>query len=288
MSVDLLQEKIRKCKTPAMVELAMEKSWIPEAYLQAHGGEVPAAWNAYCRELLEAMKELIPAVRFSLGSCAVRGAAGVQALENTMRTAKELGYFVVLDAPQLLSSADAQSLAEAWKERLCCDAMVVTPWLGSDVIRPLAAACKEGKVLFVVARSANKTAFELQDLLTGSRHVHVAAMDLVNRHGEAMIGKYGYSQVGALVGATAVNVIKSLRTKYGKAFLLVDGSDYSGANAKNCSYAFDKFGRGAIVCAGSSIIGAWAEEGASQDAVEAAVQAIGRMKKNLGRYVTIL
>lgn len=287
MSVDLLQEKIRKCKNPSMVELAMEKSLIPEAFLQAHG-DIPGAWDAYCRVLLEALKDTVPAVRFSLDSCAVCGAAGVQALEDMMALAKELGYYVVMDAPQLLSPSAAQNMAEVWKQRLCCDALVVSPWLGSDILRPLASVCKEGRAVFTVVRSANKSASELQDLLTGSRHVHVAAMDLVNRHGETLIGKYGYSQMGALVGATAPNVIKSLRAKYSRAFLLVDGSDYSGANAKNCSYAFDKFGRGAVVCMGSSVMGAWAEEGAPEDAVEAAKQAALRMKMKLTRYVTVL
>ena len=287
MSVDLLQEKIRKYKNPSMVELTMEEGWIPCAWLEAHGN-LPNAWRAYCRALLEALKDTVPAVRFSLGSCSVQGVEGIQAMEELMGFARELGYYVVLEAPQLLSAAAAKNLASAWKRRLCCDAMVVSPWLGSDVLRPLAEVCKEGKALFVVARSANKSASELQDLLTGSRHVHVAAMDLVNRHGESAVGKFGYSQMGALVGATTGNVIKTLRTKYSKVFFLIDGIDLSFGNFKNASAAFDKFGRGAIVCAGSSVVAAWAEEGAPEDPMEAAVQAAVRMKKNLTRYVTVL
>lgn len=287
MSVDLLQEKIRKCKNPSMVELAMESTLIPKAYLGAQGS-LPDAWSAYCRALLEALKETVPAVRFSLGGCAVYGAEGLRALEEVMACAREKGYYVVLDAPELLSPAAARNLADMWKQRLCCDAMVVSPWLGSDVLRPLAALCKEGRAVFAVVRSANKSAFELQDLPTGSRQVHVAAMDLVNRHGETLIGKYGYSQMGALVGATAGNVIKSLRTKYAKSFLLLDGIDASHGNFKNASYAFDKFGRGAIVCAGRSVTAAWAEEGAPEDPFQAARKAALRIRKNLTSYVTVL
>jgi len=72
-------------------------------------------------------------------------------------------------------------------------------------------------------------------------------------------------------------------------FLMIDGFDYSGANAKNCSYAFDKLGHGAIACAGGMITAAWKEEkAAEEDAVVLAAQAAERMKKNLTRYVTIL
>lgn len=287
MSVDLLQEKIRRCKNPVMVELAMERRLIPEVYLQTHGS-LPDAWGAYCRAIVEVLKETVPAVRFSLGSCALQGAEGLRALEELLVFSREQGYYVVLDAPELLSSSAAADLADMWKQRLCCDALVVSPWLGSDVLRPLASVCGEDKAVFAVVRSVNRSAYELQDLLSGSRHVHVAAMDLVNRHGETLIGKYGYSRMGALVGAASANVIKTLRGKYSRAFFLIDGIELSHGNFKNASLAFDKFGRGAIACAGSSVMAAWTEEGAPEDPVEAARQAVVRIKKNLTRYVTVL
>ncbi len=282
MSVDLLQEKIRKCKNPTMVELAMDEELIPQAYLQ---GSIPGGWEAYCRELLDALKETVPAVRLGLGCSVIYGAEGVRAVENIASYAKELGYYVVMDAPELLSAAAAFNIAAFWPN---CDALVVSPWLGSDILKPLTANCQNGKALFTVVRSGNKSASELQDLLTGSRHVHVAAMDLVTRHGESLIGKYGYSQMGAQVGATAANAIKNLRAKYPKVFLLVNGIDLAHGNFKNGSYAFDKFGRGAIACAGADIMAAWAEENAPEDPMEAAVQAANRIRKNLTRYVTVL
>ncbi len=282
MSVDLLQEKIRKCKNPTMVELAMDGALIPKGYLQ---GDIPAAWIVYTKELLAALKETVPAVRLSLGSSVIYGPSGVQAVQELAGYARELGYYVVMDAPELLSAAAAKNLASHWPD---CDALVVSPWLGSDVLKPLAERCKEGKAVFTVVRSGNKSASELQDLLTGSRHVHVAAMDLVTRHGENLIGKYGYSQLGAQVGANAANAIKNLRMKYPRAFLLINGVDLTRGNFKNGSYAFDKFGRGAIACAGGDIVAAWAEEGAPENPIDAAVQAAIRIKKNLTRYVTVL
>lgn len=286
MSVDLLQEKIRKLKNPSMIELAMEQALVPQSYIQAHGS-FAAGWSAYCRELLDACKETVPAVRLSVGSCSAHGAAGLQAMEGVLAKAKELDYYVVLDVPQMLSPVAAKSCAAMFAES-GADGAVICPWLGSDVLRPFAQLGKEGKSVFTVVRSGNKTAFELQDLLSGSRLVHVAAADLVNRHGESLCGKFGYSQMAALVGATVPNTIKSLRAKYSRMFFLVGGLEYSGANFKNCSYAFDKYGRGAVVCAGSSVMGAWSEDGAPADPVEAAVQAADRMKKNLSRYISIL
>ncbi len=141
----------------------------------------------------------------------------------------------------------------------------------------------------MIVRSPNKSAAEIQDLLTGSRHVHIAAADLVSRNGTETIGKCGYSQICALASAGNASSLKNLRAKYSRMFLLVDGLDYPSGNAKNCSNAFDKFGHGAIVCAGPSVTAAWKEaETDGRDFLEQAKLAAERMKKNITRYITVL
>ena len=149
---------------------------------------------------------------------------------------------------------------------------------------------KEGKKdLYCVVRTSNKSAPEIQDLLSGSRLVHLAAADQINRFGAELTGKFGYARVGVMAGANSADSLKNLRTKYPRLFLLVDDMDYSGCNAKNCSYAFDKFGHGAAVCAGPTITMAWKNaQSDGSDYLEQALAAAERMKKNLTRYITIL
>ena len=89
-----------------------------------------------------------------------------------------------------------------------------------------------------------------------------------------------------MAGASSGDSLRALRSKYSRLFLLLDGYDYPNANAKSCSYAFDKLGHGAAACAGESILTAWKD--AEGDWAELAVAAAERMKKNLNRYVTIL
>ena len=138
-------------------------------------------------------------------------------------------------------------------------------------------------------RTSNKSAPEIQDLLTGTRLVHAAAADLVNRFGADNTGKFGYARVSAVAGANSAESLRNLRTKYPRLFLLVDDMDYSGCNAKICSNAFDKFGHGAAAIAGTSITCAWKQnESDGRDFVEQALAAAERMKKNLTRYTTVL
>lgn len=292
MSVDILQEKIRKTKNPSMLELAMPICDLPPQIAEG-AGTAAAAYGRFCRELLAGLKGAVPAVRVSFAAFALLGAEGLTELTATLKYAAEMGYYVALDAPEILSPAAAKLTAEAvWSgdSSFLCDGLIVSGYLGSDVIKPFLPYCKEGKKdLFVVARTANRSAPELQDLLSGSRLVHTAAADHVNRYGADTAGKFGYTRVGILAAASSAESLRSLRMKYPRLFLLLDGYDYPNANAKNCACAFDKFGHGAVACGGTAITCAWKQaESDGRDYLDQAMDAALRMKRNLTRYVTIL
>jgi orotidine-5'-phosphate decarboxylase len=290
MSVDRLQEKIRKLKNPTVVEFDFTKEHIPPAFLEADSF-FPSVFEIYSKALLDGLKDLVPAVRFSLNRAAVYGAEGIISLKELLRYASKLGYYVLLDAPASMSLADAQLAADnlftdEWK----FDGLVVTAYIGSDAIRPYVQKLEDTKrSVFVVTRSSNKSCQELQDLLTGSRLVYQAMADVVNRFAQGSTGRSGYGPVASVAAANAPEALRILREKYKYQFLLVEGYDAPNANAKNCANSFDKLGHGAAVCAGTSVTGAWLEDPwVAQEYMQAAQEAVQRMKKNLTRYVTIL
>ena len=286
MSVDTLQEKIRKSKNPTMLELYPDFDQLPSRFEQTAAG-----YAQYAQALLAALKDTVPAIRVSFGGFALLGAAGMEAMTEVLSTAKKLGYYVVLDAPELMNVRAASLTAEALLGKdsaFPCDGLIIGAYPGSDVVKPFLDYCREGKKdIFVVARTANKSAPELQDLLSGGRLVHVAAADHVNRYGAETAGKFGYTRVGIMAAASSSASLKELRGKYPKLFMILDGADYPNANAKNCANAFDKFGHGAVAVVGSSVTAAWKQEDGA-DELEAALASVNRMKKNLNRYITIL
>ena len=291
MSIDILHEKVRKLKNPSVVDLSIKPDCIPGHLLEEEGNFL-AAYKRFCTELMTALKGNVPAVRFSMNCFALLGPEGLSALDSLLREAKEQGFYVFLDAPQILSPWDADRIAETifGDGRYACDALIISPYIGSDAIKPFVPYCKNDlKDLFVVLRSPNKSAADLQDLMAGSRLVHQAAADLVNRFGASMEGKCAYSRIGGVVSAGNANSILNIRNGYRSMYLLVDGLDYPSGNHKNCSHAFDQFGFGAVACAGPSVTAAWKEtESDGKDYVECAVQAAERMKKNLLRYISVL
>lgn len=286
MSVDILQEKIRKMKNPSVLELALPLNEMPPQFERNAQG-----YGAFCCELLEALKNQICAVRVSF--CAFSLIDGLGELKRVLAAARNLGWYVLLDAPEIHSPMMAQYTADILlgeESAFPCDGLVISAYGGSDLIKPFLPFCKKQKKdIFVVARTANKSAPELQDLLCGTRLVHEAAADHVNRHIAGTEGKCGYARVGIVAAASSSGSLRTLRSKYSRLFFLLDGLDYPNANAKNCSFAFDKFGHGAAACGGVSILCAWKQaESDGSDYLDHALAAAERMRKNLTRYVTIL
>lgn len=291
MSIDVLQEKIRKLKTPIVVDFAMCSQQIPPSFRD--GKNALESYQDYCGALLEGLQDVVPAVRFSLGQFAMLSPEGVKSLGKLLRQAKELGYYVLLDSAEILTPWDAECVAQACfdeEAHLPCDGLILSPFIGSDAIKPFLPYCTEGKKAVLVAtRTPNKSAAELQDLLTGSRHLYNAVADMVGRFDNSRMSRSGYSGVGALVAATSGDSIAELRGKYKSLFLLVDGWDYTGANAKNCSMAFDRLGHGAVLSVGPYITGAWnGEETDGSDYLEQAKLAVEGLKKKLARHVTVM
>lgn len=291
MSIDKLQEKIRKMKSPLAVDFAIVPSHIPPHILEEEKTFVDA-YKRFCLELLDGLKETVPAVRFDFGAFALMGADGLIALEEVLKFAKNCGFYVLLEGVEALSAQSAQRAAEilfsdtcSW----CFNGLIISAYIGSDGIRPYVNKLKEtGKSLFVVARTANRSAPETQDLLTGTRLAHVAKTDIVNRFCEPLVGRCGYSQVAVVAAASSADSLRVLRSKFKSVFLLLDGCDYPNANMKNCSNAFDALGHGALACAGTSVTAAWKEAECPDDYVQEAVQSALRLKKNISRYITVL
>lgn len=290
MSVDRLQDRIRKRKNPCVVRLSMVRSHVPESFTE-QGQSFPVAWESYCKQLLDALKEHVPAVRLSVNQASGYGPEGLIALKEVARYASKSGYYVLLDAPAAMDAGEACIHAEnltsgSW----CFDGLVVTAYIGSDAIRPYAEALQEqDKALFVLTKSYNRSCQEIQDLRTGSRLVYQAMADVVNRFSQGATGRSGYSAVANVGAANAPEALRALREKYKYRFILIDGYDAPNANAKNCALAFDPLGHGAAVCIGSGVTAAWQEEPwTGEDYIDAAVEAVARLKKNLSRYITVL
>lgn len=292
MSIDRLQEKIRKTKNPSILDFDITKECLPQ-HLLSEEGIFLKAYTRFCLELMDALRGIIPAVKFNFAGFALLGTEGLVCLSKLLDYGKKQGYYVVLEVPEALSAQRAKSNAElifSEENPWHCDGVFISSYIGSEGIKPYADQLEEkGKSLFVAVRTANRSAMELQDLLSGGRNVYDAMADIVNRYKNPKATKSGYDRIALVGPASSASILQKMRQKYKNLFILVDGYDYPSANAKNCAEAVDKLGHGAVICSGTQITAAWQwAENDGVDYLEDAKEAAERMKKNLARYFTVL
>ncbi len=301
MSIDVLQAKIRKLKSPVMVGLDPSPDVIPPALLPSEGGLAALAncYEDFCTGILDAVSGIVPAIKVQSGCFTPLGAEGLAAMQRIMEKATQMGYYVLLDS----NFSSVEHIAKLYADSLfgsvrvgqssyhpyACDGVTINGYLGTDAVRPFLPYCQEEKKnLFCYVRTSNKSSREVQELISGDRLVYTAMADLIMRWSTDLFGKNGYSEIAAVVGATQPAAIKALREKYDRIFLLVTGYGAQGGRAKNIQYAFDKFGHGAIVSASRSILGAWQSPNADEDYREAAKKATIEMKNDIMTYLMVI
>ncbi|NLC17151.1 MAG: orotidine 5'-phosphate decarboxylase, partial [Clostridiales bacterium] len=109
---------------------------------------------------------------------------------------------------------------------------------------------------------------------------------LISDLGQGLIGKYGYSKVGAVVGATHPRQAKALRELYPSVFFLAPGYGAQGGAAEDLKACFDSNGLGAIVNSSRGIICAYKKEKyKGMDYAQAAYNACLDMKDDLNKVI---
>lgn len=307
MSFDVLQDKIRAMKNPTVVGLDPKLDYIPpqilERQIAQHGKTLRAAAEAVCEfncGLIDALCDLIPAVKPQAAYYEVLGACGMEALERTVQYAKSKDLFVIADVKRGDIGSTAAAYSQAYLdcvtidgesfEPFPCDAVTVNAYLGSDGLLPFLETCKaRDKCFFALVKTSNPSSGELQDLVAGDRFVYRVVGDLIQRLGQGTEGRYGFHMAGAVVGATYPMDLRSLRRRLENVFFLVPGYGAQGGSADDVRHAFNQFGHGAIVNSSRGIIGAWQKTGKNgADYQDAARDAALQMREDLRRFITIV
>ncbi|HEX8324138.1 MAG TPA: orotidine-5'-phosphate decarboxylase [Tepidisphaeraceae bacterium] len=250
-------------------------------------GAAVGAVRTFCSGVLNAVRDVAPAVKPQIAYFERFGPQGVALYYDVVAEAKSLGLLVIGDVKRgdigATSSAYAAAhLADSPYGFATPDAITVNPYLGLDTLEPFLSVCREQhKGLFVLVRTSNPGSADLQDLRTdlGDTFAETLATKL-----DALNDSDGdYGPIGAVVGATQPHTMASLRQRMPRSIFLLPGYGTQGATADMTRSAFDANGRGAIVSASRSVLYPQRAAGESwQDAVRRAALA---MRDDLGGLV---
>jgi orotidine-5'-phosphate decarboxylase len=298
MSLDRLIEKTAELQNPTVAGLDPKLDYIPgfirEKAFREHGKTPEGAAAAvleFNRGIIDALCGIVPAVKPQCAYYELYGWQGMKALHDTVLYAREKGMFVILDGKRndIGSTMEAYAAAHLGKtevegeafEAFGGDALTVNGYLGSDGVEPLLGVCREeDKGIFVLVKTSNPSSGELQDRrLENGETLYRTVGGLCEVWGESLPGKYGYSGVGAVVGATWPEQLAELRGLLPRTFFLVPGYGAQGGGAEDVAPAFDRNGLGAMVNASRSILCAWQKQGAPErDYAKAAAGEAVRMR----------
>lgn len=302
MALDRLIEKIVEKQNPTVAGLDPKLSYIPdfikEEAFTKHGKTLEGAAEAilvYNKALIDALCDIVPAVKPQAAYYEMYGWQGVRALTETIAYAKSKGMFVITDGKRNDIGTTMEAYATAHlgvtdvdgTEAVAfgADALTVNGYLGADGIVPVINVSRKMDTgMFVLVKTSNPSSGELQNLeLEGSETIYLHMGNLCEEWGKELMGKYGYSGVGAVVGATYPQQLTELRKELTHTFFLVPGYGAQGGTAKDIAGAFDSNGLGAIVNSSRGIMCAWQKEDGCkpENFAAAARREVEKMKKLL-------
>ena len=283
MSMDVLMDKIREKGNPTVAGLDPNLSFIPKFLVEASMAKyekpldaaAKAIWE-FNKTLIDNLCDIIPAVKPQSAYYEMYGLPGMLALKRTIEYAKDKGMYVILDVKRGDIGPTAKAYSSAYLGRTNVngefvkvfgpDSITVNGYLGSDGITPFIEDVNDyGGSIFVLVKTSNPSSGELQDIVADQRPVYETMADMVSGWGQQSMGKQGYSNIGAVVGATYPQQLKHLRAAMEHTFFLVPGYGAQGGGAEDIAGAFDKNGEGAIVNSSRAIMCAYQTKGKPEE-----------------------
>ncbi len=295
-----LIEKIAQMQNPSVVGLDSLLDYIPQHIkdekFATYGDTFDAAAQSileYNKAIIDQICDIVPAVKPQAAYYEMYSWQGMWALCETVKYAQEKGMIVIMDGKRNDIGSTMQAYAKAHlgtstvngKELSAfgSDMLTVNGYLGSDGVNPLRPICDEqDKGIFVLVKTSNPSSGELQDQKIGDKSIYETMGAMCEQWGSQTENNYGYSRVGAVVGATYPEQLAEMRQKMPHTFFLVPGYGAQGGVANDVAGAFDKNGLGAIVNSSRAILTAWKKAGTDgKDFAEQARKAALAMKEDI-------
>ncbi len=272
--IDRLIEKIKSTDNPSVAGIDTSFDYLPEnVKIKCSSlSDAAAAIVDFNAELIENLYKIVPAVKVQVAYYEMYGVEGMAAFKKTLEMAKEKGLIVISDVKRNDIGSTATCYSNAYiggvnvgGKRFTAfesDFITVNAYLGEDGIKPFVNGCKENdKGIFALVKTSNPSSGQLQDrVFESGETLYESVAALVEKWGEPLVGKYGYTDVGAVVGATHPKQAERLRKIMPHTFFLVPGYGAQGGTAEDLTVCFDEKGLGAIVNSSRGIICAYKNE----------------------------
>ncbi|MCF0125207.1 MAG: orotidine-5'-phosphate decarboxylase [Clostridia bacterium] len=267
--IDKLIDRIKETNNPTVIGLDPRYDIIPDCVKSKYSKDLEGYAKAsieFCKALVDTTYDIIPAVKLQLAYFEMLGPEGLKAFKEIKEYAESKNMIIMADAKRGDIGSTSQGYSNAFlgetpmgddtKKVYDVDFITLNPYMGTDCVKPFIDDSKKyNKGVFILVKTSNKSSGELQDLkLENGKKVYEQVTDLVEHWGEDLRGKYGYSSVAAVVGATYPEQLKEIRKMAPHTFFLIPGYGAQGGKAEDIALAFDQNKLGGIVNATRSLM----------------------------------
>ena len=300
MITDRLIDKIIEMQNPTCVGLDTLFDYLPDNMKDGVTTFEQASERIFefNKKLVDTVRDIVPSVKVQIAYYEMYGVAGMKAYEETLKYAAEKDLVVIADAKRNDIGSTAACYAKTFlgetdvnglqKQAFPADYVTVNGYLGTDGIKPFVDECEsKDKGIFVLVKTSNPSGAEIQNqVLQNGVPMYEYMGGLVEKWGESTIGKYGYSAVGAVVGATHPTEAARLRKVLPHTFFLIPGYGAQGGNAEMLKSCFGANGLGGVVNNSRGILCAYKKLGGTF--YEAARAATVAMQKDLSSVIGVM
>lgn len=260
---DRLTRRVLSCRSPLLVGLDPRQERLPAGLAVEATGErqeQAASFRTFCCEIIDVVASLVPAVKPQAAFFEALGPAGMSALREVIRYARERDVLVIVDGKRNDIASTAKAYAQGWlgsddRSAWGADALTINPYLGEESLTPFVEIAQERDAgLFVLVKTSNPGGGMFQDLVADGQPLFAHVAQWVETLAISSFGKGTYGSVGAVVGATYPAELAELRVLMPHSWFLVPGFGNQGATAADVAGAFDENGLGAVVVSARDII----------------------------------
>ena len=257
MVIDKLIDKIIEKKNPCCVGIDPDYEKIPNCYKEEGLTKTQVIYN-WAIDVIDGIKDTVAAIKPQIAFFEMYGSEGIKILEEIIRYAHKNDLIVIDDSKRNDIGNTARAYAYAHLDDdgpINADFLTVSPFLGTDSLEPFIEKANENeKGLFILVKTSNPSSKQISEAIKDDNSIMNFLAEYVNKKGNEIIGEYGYSSIGAVVGATFPKEAKELRKIMKNNIFLVPGYGAQGGSVDDIINCFNDDGLGAIVSSSRGIL----------------------------------
>ncbi|MFL2813810.1 MAG: orotidine-5'-phosphate decarboxylase [Candidatus Puniceispirillales bacterium] len=232
---DKITLKTREIGSPICLGLDPHPNLIPKLFKKNSQNLILENVENFLFEIIDIAKNKVVAIKPQVAFFEQWGPDGMSLLVKVSKLAQENNILVIMDAKRGDIGSTSSAYAKAWLGKnspFGANALTVNPWMGLETLFPFIEVANESNSgIFILLKTSNAGSKDIQDLLVNNRSVFLHVADFLKKYTSTNLGKFGYSDIGVVVGATQPKEAKLVRKILPKSLFLIPGFGAQGANS---------------------------------------------------------